>query len=176
MTSAAMSARLSEKRKTGPETGQHPGGIMKLSVLALALTATLAAGCVTAPAAHADADLKWMSGCWRTADKSYREVWTKPDSGYLFGYAITYDETGAVSFFEQSRIDGGRPAVFNAYPGGFGPSEFTEVSRDKNTVTFANPAHDYPQRITYSRKGSRMSATISLMNGGRSVTWEFKKC
>lgn len=149
---------------------------MKLSVLALSIAAVLTAGCVSAPAAHADEDLKWMSGCWRTADKSYREVWTKPDSGYLFGYAITYDETGAVSFFEQSRIDAGSPAVFNAYPGGFGPSEFTEISRDKNTITFANPAHDYPQRITYTRKGGRMSATIALMNGARSVTWEFKKC
>lgn len=149
---------------------------MKYSVLALAFAATLASGCALAPAAHADEGLKWMSGCWRTADKSYREVWSKPESGFLFGYAITYDETGAVSFFEQSRIDGGSPAVFNAYPGGFGPSEFTEVSRAKNTVTFENGQHDYPQRIVYTRKGSRMSATISLLNGARANTWEFRRC
>ena len=98
------------------------------------------------------------------------------NSGYLFGYSLTYDETGALSFFEQARIDGGAPAVFNAYPGGFGPSEFTEESRAKNTVTFANSAHDYPQRIVYTRKGSRMSATISLANGARAQTWDFKKC
>ena len=146
---------------------------MKRSLVALSL---LAASAMLAPAAHADEDLKWMTGCWRTADKSYKEVWTKPDSGYLFGYALNYDETGAVSFFEQSRIDAGTPAVFNAYPGGFGPSEFTEESRGKNTVTFANPALDYPQRIVYMRKGSRMTATISLINGAREQKWEFKKC
>lgn len=117
-----------------------------------------------------------MTGCWRTADKSYKEVWTKPDSGYMFGYALTYDETGAVSFFEQSRIDAGAPAVYNAYPGGFGPSEFIEESRAKNTVTFANPALDYPQRIVYTRKGGRMTATISLINGAREQKWDFKKC
>ena len=149
---------------------------MKYSALALAFTVTFVGGCVTAPAAHADEDLKWMSGCWRTADKSYREVWTKPDSGFLFGYSLTYDETGALSFFEQSRIDGGSPAVFNAYPGGFGPTEFTEESRAKNTVTFSNSAHDYPQKVSYTRKGSRMTATISLMNGARAVSWEFRRC
>ncbi len=146
---------------------------MKRSLVALSL---LAASAMLAPAAHADEGLKWMTGCWRTADKTYEEVWTKPDSGYLFGYSLTYDETGAVSFFEQSRIDAGAPAVFNAYPGGFGPSEFPEFSRGKNTVTFANQAIDYPQRIVYTRKGSRMTATISLINGAREQKWEFKKC
>ena len=146
---------------------------MKRSLVAMSL---LAASAMLAQAAHADEGLKWMTGCWRTADKSYKEVWTKPDAGYLFGYALNYDETGALSFFEQSRIDAGTPAVFNAYPGGFGPSEFTEESRGKNTVTFANPALDYPQRIVYERKGGRMTATISLINGAREQKWEFKKC
>lgn len=149
---------------------------MKYSVLALAFATTFASGCALAPAAHADEGLKWMTGCWRTADKSYKEVWSKPESGFLFGYAITYDEAGAVTFFEQSRIDGGSPAIFNAYPGGFGPSEFTEERRAKNTVTFTNTAHDYPQRIVYTRSGSRMSATISLANGARAVTWDFRRC
>jgi hypothetical protein len=146
---------------------------MKRSLVALSL---LAASAMLAPAAHADEGLKWMTGCWRTTDKSYKEVWSKPESGFLFGYSLTYDETGALSFFEQARIDGGAPAVFNAYPGGFGPSEFTEESRGKNTVTFSNSAHDYPQRIVYTRKGGRMSATISLINGARAQTWEFRKC
>jgi hypothetical protein len=149
---------------------------MKHAALALAFAVTVVGGCAVAPAAHADEDLKWMSGCWRTSDKSYKEVWSKPDSGFLFGYALTYDETGALTFFEQSRIDGGAPAVFNAYPSGFGPSEFTETARAKNTVTFTNSAHDYPQKIVYARKGSRMTATISLMNGARANTWEFRKC
>lgn len=149
---------------------------MKHAVLALSFAATFVAGCALAPAAHADEGLKWMTGCWRTQDKTYKEVWSKPEAGFLFGYALTYDETGALSFFEQARIDGGAPAVYNAYPGGFGPSEFTEESRAKNTVTFANSAHDYPQRIVYARNGSRMTATISLANGARAQTWEFRKC
>ncbi|MFN4225418.1 MAG: DUF6265 family protein [Hyphomonas sp.] len=146
---------------------------MKHALIALALTAGTA---TLAPAAHADDGLKWMTGCWRTADRSYKEVWSKPEAGFLFGYAITYDAAGAASFIEQSRIDAGSPAVFNAYPGGFGPSEFTEVSRAKNTVTFENGQLDYPQRIIYTRKGSRMSATISLLNGARAETLDLRRC
>lgn len=149
---------------------------MKHSVLALALAITFAGGCATGPSASADEDLSWMSGCWRTQDKSYKEVWSKPDSGYMFGYSLTYEATGALSFFEQSRIDAGTPAVFNAYPGGFGPTEFTESSRGDRTVTFSNAGHDYPQQVTYTRKGSRMTATISLVNGARPQSWEFRKC
>jgi hypothetical protein len=146
---------------------------MKRTFVALAL---IAASAVMAPAAQADEGLKWMTGCWQTKDKLYREVWGKPDAGYLFGYALTLDETGAVTFFEQSRIDGGAPAVYNAYPGGFGPSEFPEASRGKNTVTFANEAHDYPQRIIYTRKGGKMTAVISLINGAREQRIDLKRC
>ncbi|MFN4025797.1 MAG: DUF6265 family protein [Hyphomonas sp.] len=149
---------------------------MKHALASIPFFYAVAACGTLAPAAHADEGLKWMTGCWRTQDQTYKEVWSKPEAGFLFGYAMTYDETGALTFFEQSRIDGGAPAVFNAYPGGFGPSEFSETSRAKNTVTFANPAHDYPQKIVYTRKGSRMSATISLANGARAQTWEFRKC
>ncbi|MBU4569088.1 MAG: hypothetical protein KJ833_09000, partial [Alphaproteobacteria bacterium] len=76
---------------------------MKHALLALSM---LAASAVAAPAAHADEGLKWMSGCWQTKDKSYKEVWSKPESGFLFGYSITYED-GAAAYFEQSRIDGG---------------------------------------------------------------------
>ncbi len=144
---------------------------MKRLLLALAFTA-----CASSPqTASAQASLDWLSGCWRTADKSYKEVWTKPDAGYFFGYSLTY-EAGAVTFFEQARIDPGNPAVFNAYPAGFGPSAFTEDQRAKNFISFANPAHDYPQRITYARDGRRMTATISKDDGSNTQVLEFRRC
>src|SRR3990167_9268041 len=104
---------------------------MKHALLALSM---FAASAVVAPAAQADEGLKWMSGCWQTKDKSYREVWTKPDSGFLFGYSLTFED-GAVAFFEQSRIDEGAPAGFNAHPGGVGPSEIPRPTRAKKTPT-----------------------------------------
>lgn len=145
---------------------------MKHAFVALALGLT---ACASAPsAAHAD-DLDWISGCWRNEERTYKEVWTKPEHGYLFGYSLNLNGEVA-TFFEQTRIELGTPATFNAYPGGFGPSQFTETSRGKNTVTFANPEHDFPQLITYTRDGRRMTATISRMNGDRAQTFQFRRC
>ncbi len=166
--------RLRSIAPVGPKSVGYPGERMKTAALAFVAAFLLSGG--FAPAAQADDGLNWMSGCWQTADRSYREVWSKPESGFLFGYSITHDAAGAVTFFEQARIDGGRPAVFSAYPGGAGPSAFAEVSRAQHTVTFEDGAHDYPQRIVYTRSGRRMNATISLLNGDRAVTWAFRRC
>lgn len=145
---------------------------MKRTLIALSLGLM---ACTSTPAASAQESLDWISGCWRTEDRTYKEVWTKPEHGYLFGYALNL-EGDVATFFEQTRINLSNPATLNAYPGGFGPSEFTETSRGRNTVTFANPAHSYPQLITYSRDGRRMFATISMMDGDRPQTFSFRRC
>jgi hypothetical protein len=140
----------------------------------IALSLGLAA-CAIAPAARAQEPLDWMTGCWRSEDRTYREVWTGNEFGHMFGYALNLEGRTA-TFFEQTRIDLGPPAVFYAYPGGFGPSEFTEVRRARGTITFENPAHDFPQRIIYQRDGRRLNATISRMDGTRAVTYNFRRC
>jgi hypothetical protein len=145
---------------------------MKRAFIAIALGLT---ACASAPSSAQADDLEWISGCWRNDDRTYKEVWTKPEAGYLFGYALNL-EGDTATFFEQTRIELGTPATFNAYPGGFGPSEFTETSRGKNTVTFANPAHDFPQVISYTRDGRRMTATISRMDGSQSQVFSFRRC
>ena len=141
---------------------------MRHALLALLLAA--ASG-----AAHADSGLSWLSGCWRSDDNSYRETWTRPDSGFLFGYAFAYTD-GQISFFEQSRIEGGERAKFSAYPNGFGPTEFLEESRGRNAIVFINPSNDYPQRIAYERSGRRMTATVSLLNGAREQRITMRRC
>lgn len=145
---------------------------MKRAFVALGLALT---ACASAPPASAQESLDWLTGCWRTDDRSYKEVWTKEEHGYMFGYALNL-EGNVATFFEQTRINLGTPATFNAYPGGFGPSEFTEVGRARNTITFANPAHNYPQMISYTRDGRRLTATISMIDGERQQQWSFRRC
>jgi len=136
----------------------------------------LVSGCASAPDAPAgNHPLGWMSGCWENAAGTYREVWSAPDHGYLFGHALSL-MAGEVTFFEQTRIDPGKVYVYNAYPGGDGPSPFPEVERDETSVTFANPDHDYPQSIRYVRDGDRMVATISLMDGSDGQGFSFRPC
>jgi hypothetical protein len=135
------------------------------------------AGCAGVPAAPDGEDhpLAWMSGCWVNAGGDYREVWSAPDHGYLFGYALSLNGEDVV-FFEQTRITPGEMFTMDAYPGGSGPSPFPEAERGETSITFANPDHDYPQRIHYERKGDRMTAEISLIDGSKAQDFSFRRC
>lgn len=142
---------------------------------ALSACLLLLGGCAAAPDAGSGHPLSWMSGCWENADGDYREVWSAPDHGYLFGYALAL-EGDRVSFFEQSRIDPGTAFTFSVYPAGKGPTAFTEIERGASHIVFADPGHDYPQRIRYAREGDRMTAEISLMDGSRGQGFAFRRC
>ncbi|MEZ5999231.1 DUF6265 family protein [Hyphomonas sp.] len=128
-----------------------------------------------APTATSDHPLGWISGCWENADGDYREVWSAPDHGYLFGYAMSL-KGETVTFFEQSRIDPGEAYTFNAYPAGKGPSPFAEIERGDDYIIFANASHNYPQRIRYAREGDRMTAEISLIDGSKGQGFAFRRC
>jgi len=52
-------------------------------------------------------------GCWQSEDGLAIEGWTQDPSGWLFGYAVNRDETNAVKFFEQMRMDG--PSVLHTF-------------------------------------------------------------
>lgn len=137
----------------------------------------LLTGCVSRPATMAQENhpLSWMSGCWENVEGDYREVWSQPDHGFLFGYAFSL-ESERVAFFEQTRIEPGKPFVFNAYPAGTGPSPFPEVARSATSIEFANPDHDFPQRIRYARDADRLIATISLADGSDGQGFAFRPC
>jgi hypothetical protein len=146
---------------------------------AFLLVLALLGACVSAPEQTSDHPLGWISDCWENIDGDYREVWSRPDHGYLFGYALSL-KGDAVTFFEQSRIDPGKAPgeayVFNAYPAGKGPSAFKEIERSETSITFADPGHDYPQRIRYARDGNRMIAEISLIDGSKGQGFAFRRC
>ena len=142
-----------------------------LPLLALLTACTL--GPAKAPVS--DHPLGWMSGCWENADGDYREVWSAPDHGFLFGHALAL-KGDAVAYFEQSRIEPGERFVFNVYPAGKGPSPFRETERGETSIEFADPGHDYPQRIRYARDGNRMTAEISLMDGSKGQGFAFRSC
>jgi hypothetical protein len=79
--------------------------------------------------------------------------------------------------FEYLRIferDGG--LVYVAQPGGRSPTEFVLTELDEARAVFANPRHDFPQRIVYelSDEGS-LSASIGFVKGGRPQRFEFTR-
>lgn len=119
--------------------------------------------------------LDWLSGCWQSAEGNTREVWSESEDGLLFGYSVVFNE-GQVVFFEQMRIDPGAVPVFNAYPRGQGPSAFPAIDTSEHTVTFANPEHDFPQKIRYERAGESLRAVISKIDDSSQGHFDFVSC
>jgi len=103
------------------------------------------------------------------------EVWTDPRGGIMLGVARS-GFGPELQFWEVAQIRvkaDGRISLF-AQPQGRSPSEFPLVLISEDAIEFANPAHDYPQRIRYWRQGKLLMAEISLMDGSRSQRWNYR--
>ena len=140
-------------------------------------TAMLAAGLVACMLAHAQpaqvpaappaqatsgdvnniAVLAWLEGCWTGTvnQRDFREQWGPLRGGMLLGAGSTVYQ-GKTQSFEFMRVESRSDGVFYvALPSGQREMAFkltTAATDDKDTIfTFSNPAHDFPQRVTYRR-------------------------
>ena len=145
--------------------------ILAMALIALAVVAIPAAA--QAPAEFPD----WMSGSWemREGTRWTEEFWTDPRGGLMLGASRT-GEGETLQSFEHIRIVRGEDGSmsFVAQPRGSEPVPFPLAGAGDDWVEFANPAHDYPQRIRYWREGERLRARISAMDGSRPVEWTFE--
>jgi hypothetical protein len=101
------------------------------------------------------AQIAWIAGVWvGTTDKSVvEERWTPAAGGSMLGVGRTL-RNGVMSAFEFLCIaerDGG--LVYMAMPNGRTPAtDFTATAVTADSVTFENPAHDFPKLIRYTRR------------------------
>jgi hypothetical protein len=142
-----------------------------------------------APAAPIDigttASLSWLDGCWggNVNQRNFREQWMPLRGGVLLGIGSTVFQDKLQSY-EYLRIEGRPEGVFYvALPSGQKEAAFKLVSatttEDQSTAfTFANPDHDFPQRIIY-RRGSEgwLYATIEgkLKGEDRQVIYPMRR-
>ena len=131
---------------------------------------------LSAHAEEADPNrLDWLTGCWQSEEGVTREVWSESEDGYYFGYSVVLKDGHAV-FFEQMRIDPAPLPVFQVYPRGDGPFPFAAASLTETSVTFANPDHDFPQKIKYWRTDDGLRATISKIDDSSPGHFRFTPC
>jgi hypothetical protein len=101
------------------------------------------------------ADLAWLSGHWAGTDGPLQmeEIWTSAEGGALVGLhkdVATRGGTPRMVSFEFLRIEATADGIaYVAQPGGRPPTRFSLVETGPRRVVFANPAHDFPQRILY---------------------------
>ena len=92
----------------------------------------------------------------------------RPRGGAMLGVSRTTRRDTVVEY-EQLRIfDRAGRTVYAALPSGQTLAEFETASTTDTAVTFENPAHDFPQRIIYRRRGAdSLIARIEGLRGGQ---------
>jgi len=96
-------------------------------------------------------ELGWMAGAWSSEKDgmSMEEWWTEPRGGVMLGLHRDVRK-GRPAFFEYLRIEETADGpVYMASPKGRTPTPFPLIELGDKRATFANPDHDFPQRIIY---------------------------
>ena len=119
----------------------------------------------------------WMAGAWTLSEADggwTEEFWTHPRGGVMIG-ASREGRGETLRTWESirtlRRADG--TLAYIPMPNGGPPVEFALVRQDARSIEFANPAHDYPQRIRYWREGDTLHAEIALIDGSRASGWSY---
>ena len=119
----------------------------------------------------------FLSGCWeqRKNDGSWtQECWTDTRGGVMIGSGR--DGKGdEVRHWEWMRIERGTDGSLTFYgsPKGAAAVGFKAIETDATSITFANPDHDYPQRVRYVVTKDGLDAEVSLADGSKPNRWNY---
>ena len=138
---------------------------------------TVCIALLTAAPAFAAELPAWLAGHWQTRGGATTtdEVWLAPADGLMTGMSRT--SGGKKPFFEFVRLEQRSDAVYYiAQPRGAAPVEFKLVLGDAQQFRAENPAHDFPQRIVYERRGddaidARIEGTVD--GKARQERWQY---
>jgi hypothetical protein len=129
-----------------------------------------------AAAAETIERMAWLAGCWSHEERGTvsEEQWMAPRGGTMLGMSRTVSKGRTVAF-EQLRIEeqGGK-LVYIASPSGQSTASFAQTELGDGFVAFADPKHDFPQRIRYRlQDGGSLLAQIEGQQGGKAKVIEF---
>ncbi len=118
-----------------------------------------------APAPATISQVAWLSGTWigTVGTTTVEERWTPPAGGSMISVGRTL-RNGALTAFEFVCIVERRGGlVYTAMPNGQQPAtDFIMTKIEGSSVTFENPAHDFPKMIRYALKADgTLEATVS---------------
>jgi hypothetical protein len=120
--------------------------------------------------------LSWMAGAWGgTVDGvEMEEHWTTAKGGSLIGMHrdIAKGRTVSFEFLRIEEQNGG--LVYLSSPKGAPVTPFRLVEAGPMRAVFANPQHDFPQRIIYWKDGADLRARIEGPQGGKTVGEEWR--
>lgn len=130
-----------------------------------------------APAAEPQSMPAWLTGCHveTKGDAWTEECWTIPRAGNMLGSGRS-GKGDKLRNWENMRIER-KPdgtLVFWGSPQGAPAVPFATTRVTETEIVFANPAHDYPQRIRYWREGKAIHAETALTDGSKTMRWVYQ--
>ena len=99
--------------------------------------------------------LVWLGGCWQSSagGRVIDEVWLRPVGGLMIGAGRT-TIAGQAKSYEHLRVRAeGEVLVYTAIPSGQTETHFRSTTVGASGFTVENRAHDFPQRIVYTKTG-----------------------
>lgn len=124
--------------------------------------------------------LAWLGGCWenRQTDRLREEQWMKPAGGSMIGMgrSVRQGKTVEYEFMQIREVEGS--LVFIAKPSGQPETSFKLVTLSDTEVVFADPQHDFPQRLIYRLlpDQSLLARIEGTLNGKqRAIDFPFKR-
>lgn len=138
-----------------------------VTLLAAVVAGSLGAGAAApprqAPPAATITAAGWLAGSWVGAGAAtFEEHWTAPAGGAMLATSRTVRNGRMVAFEFLRIVERDGTLVYIAQPQGRPPTEFVLTAIDETSVTFGNPAHDFPKVIRYARRGADgLEATVS---------------
>ncbi|MBA2258599.1 MAG: hypothetical protein H0W18_06865, partial [Acidobacteria bacterium] len=134
---------------------------------------------VTAATPATLSQIEWLSGTWigTTGTSAFEERWTPPGGGSMLAVARSL-RNGVMNSFEFICIvqrNGG--LVYTAMPNGRQPAtDFTLTRIEPKSVTFENPAHDFPKMVRYTLgDDGTLEAVVSGTEKQKPQVFRFRK-
>lgn len=141
-----------------------------MRLLAAGLLLLISASKLDAQAAAPKFDLtaaKWLGGCWemRMGPSITQEFWMAPSGGAMLGVSRSVVRD-TVRQWEHLILGPTRAGLaYTAKPSGQAETAFAATVISDTLLVFENPAHDFPQRILYRRRGA--DSVIARIEGPR---------
>ena len=119
----------------------------------------------------------WLAGAWvEVKGEGWTEEFWSPMRGGLMMGAGRSGQADQLLSWEVMRLERVRDGsfIFWGAPRGGKAAPFPSTAVTATSIVFAEPAHDYPERIRYWRDGKLLHAEIAKADGTRAMRWTFK--
>jgi hypothetical protein len=118
----------------------------------------------------------FLKGCWqRTAGtRIVEEQWMAPRAGTMMGMGRTVRGDTLIEYEHVRIFERDGKLVYAAQPSRQAAAEFESTMIEAGAITFANPKHDFPQRVIYRMGGDSLFARIEGNMNGRERGVDFR--